>query len=185
MPYGRTVPLQVYSIQEGNAALPRKLAAAAKLQALQLGTAVQAVRRDTTTGQYSLMAVQAVHCHSTIGQCSLTAVQSPTHAASADCVSNNQEVSATHTQTSHQQSDINLQQKVADVSDSPALFGPFDGVVLATPLEGSGIELQGVLPAGRALPKREYQSTVTTYVTGELNPHYFKVSEDATCMRHL
>ncbi|WIA35625.1 hypothetical protein OEZ86_004041 [Tetradesmus obliquus] len=73
---------EVYSIQEGNAALPRKLAAAAKLQALHLGTAVQA---------------------------------------------------------------------------------------------GSAIELQGVLPPGAVLPKREYQSTVTTYVTGALNPSYFKV----------
>jgi hypothetical protein len=42
-------------------------------------------------------------------------------------------------------------------------------------LEGSGIQLQGVLPAGGALLKREYQSTVTTYVTGLLHPSYFEV----------
>jgi hypothetical protein len=155
--------MQVYSIQEGNAALSRKLAAAAKLQALHLGTAVQAVQRDATTGQYSL-----------------TAVQPATHKSSADrdSVSNTGDGSAAQMgATSHQFNIDHIRQSepLADVSDSPAVFGPFDGVVLATPLEGSDIELQGVLPAGSALPKREYQSTVTTYVTGVLNPSYFKV----------
>jgi hypothetical protein len=151
----------VYSIQEGNAALPRKLAAAAKLQALHIGTAIQTVHRDTTTGQYSLTAVQPA----------------PDLSRSADTVSNVDQKGSADTQKgpSQQAYDITMGHKEAGMSDLPAVFGPFDGVVLATPLEGSGIELQGVLPAGAALPKREYQSTVTTYVTGLLNPAYFKV----------
>jgi hypothetical protein len=44
--------------------------------------------------------------------------------------------------------------------------------------------LQEVLPAGSALPKRDNQSTVTTYVTGVLEPRYFKVTMPRV-MRHM
>lgn len=63
----------------------------------------------------------------------------------------------------------------ADFEQEPTAFGPFDGVVLATPLENSGIELRDILPPGSALPQRSYQTTVTSYITGALNPKYFKV----------
>ncbi|KAF8056474.1 PCYOX1 [Scenedesmus sp. PABB004] len=54
--------------------------------------------------------------------------------------------------------------------------GPFDAVVLATPLEGSGIALQG-LPRPPALPRRTYQTTVTTFVVGDaLRPAFFNVA---------
>lgn len=137
----------MYSIQEGNAALPRELAAAAKLQALHIGTALQAVQRDAN-GQYTLLAVRPTPS---------------TAAADVDAAT----AAATHTakNLSAEQTEQVLAERV----------GPFDGVILATPLEGSGIELRGVLPPAAVLPRREYQSTVTTYVTGALNPRYFKV----------
>lgn len=152
----------MYSIQEGNAALPRKLAAAAKLQALHLGTAVQAVRRDTTTGQYTLLASKAVQATAD-HPCS-----DPARSAAATQTEDKEEAPPI-SQHDQQQAKQHIGQQSTDE------YGPFDGVVLATPLEGSAIELQGVLPPGAVLPKREYQSTVTTYVTGALNPSYFKV----------
>jgi hypothetical protein len=152
----------VYSIQEGNAALPRKLAAAAKLPALHLGTAVQAIQRDTASGQYTLLAVQQ---------------PAGTASDSASNADQSKSVTAKHTEKelTNQQDQQTKQQQQQTGKLSITEFGPFDGVVLATPLEGSAIELQEVLPPGDVLPKREYQSTVTTYVTGALNPSYFKV----------
>jgi hypothetical protein len=143
----------VYSIQEGNAALPRKLTAAAKLQAVHLGTAIQAVQRDTPTEQYNLKAVQ--------------------HTGSTQLKSAEAETADQQGLESKQQMQ---QQKVEQHADNDSVeFGPYDGVVLATPLEGSTIDLQGVLPPGTVLPAREYQNTVTTYVTGAVDPAYFKV----------
>ena len=64
--------------------------------------------------------------------------------------------------------------------------GPYDAVIIAAPLEQSEIEFDGIDIARR--PKRTYQETVTTYVTGTLRPGYFGVStlptgECFTCSR--
>ena len=49
--------------------------------------------------------------------------------------------------------------------------GPFDAVVVATPLEQANLSFQGyALPQ---LPARKYQRTVTTYVRGVLRPSAF------------
>ena len=53
--------------------------------------------------------------------------------------------------------------------------GPFDAVVIATPLEQANLSFQGhTLPQ---LPARRYQRTVTTYVRGTLRPSAFGESE--------
>ncbi|GAB4820077.1 hypothetical protein N2152v2_007123 [Parachlorella kessleri] len=55
-------------------------------------------------------------------------------------------------------------------------YGPFDAVILAAPLELSGIAVSGVeLPR---IPPRKYQTTVTTIVEGELRPAYFGLPEE-------
>ncbi len=54
------------------------------------------------------------------------------------------------------------------------MAGPYDAVIIAAPLEQSKIEFDGIDVAMR--PKRTYQETVTTYVTGTLRPGYFGVS---------
>ncbi len=51
------------------------------------------------------------------------------------------------------------------------MHGPFAAVVIATPLEFSSIEFEGVeLPH---IPARKFQSTVSTFVRGHLNGSYF------------
>lgn len=51
------------------------------------------------------------------------------------------------------------------------VHGPFAAVVIATPLEFSSIEFEGVeLPH---IPARKFQSTVSTFVRGHLNGSYF------------
>lgn len=52
--------------------------------------------------------------------------------------------------------------------------GPYDAVVIATPLEHSSIEFRGLRLAHR--PKRHYQRVVTTYVVGRLRAAYFGVA---------
>lgn len=53
--------------------------------------------------------------------------------------------------------------------------GPFDAVVIATPLEQANLSFQGhTLPQ---LPARKYQRTVTTYVRGTLRPSAFGESK--------
>ena len=53
--------------------------------------------------------------------------------------------------------------------------GPFDAVVIATPLEQANLSFQGhTLPQ---LPARKYQRTVTTFVRGVLRPSAFGESE--------
>ena len=53
------------------------------------------------------------------------------------------------------------------------MHGPFAAVVIATPLEFSSIEFEGVeLPH---IPARKFQSTVSTFVRGHLNGSYFGV----------
>ncbi|KAI7841413.1 hypothetical protein COHA_004808 [Chlorella ohadii] len=65
--------------------------------------------------------------------------------------------------------------------------GPFDAVILATPLEGSGISLEG-LPDKPLIPARKYQKArategsagglvVTTIVKGSVRPSYFGLTE--------
>ena len=51
------------------------------------------------------------------------------------------------------------------------MHGPFAAVVIATPLELSSIEFEGVELAH--MPARKFQSTVTTFVRGHLNGSYF------------
>ena len=62
------------------------------------------------------------------------------------------------------------------------MAGPYDAVIIAAPLEQSEIEFDGIDVARR--PKRTYQETVTTYVTGTLRPSYFGVSTlpTGTCL---
>ena len=50
-------------------------------------------------------------------------------------------------------------------------FGPYDAVVIATPLEGSDISVHA--PNIPPLPPREYQSTITTILKGKLDLGYF------------
>lgn len=50
--------------------------------------------------------------------------------------------------------------------------GPFDAVILAAPLEGSGISLAGLDPPPR-MPARKYRQTVTTLVEGTVRASYF------------
>jgi hypothetical protein len=53
------------------------------------------------------------------------------------------------------------------------VHGPYDAVILAAPLVGSRLKFEGcTLPP---ITPRPYQSTVTTYVAGVLNPAYFQV----------
>ncbi|DBB04108.1 hypothetical protein WJX77_009419 [Trebouxia sp. C0004] len=55
--------------------------------------------------------------------------------------------------------------------ESSHMHGPFAAVVIATPLEFSSIEFEGVeLPH---IPARKFQSTVSTFVRGHLNGSYF------------
>eukprot|EP00884_Botryococcus_braunii_P013711 jgi/Botrbrau1/22340/Bobra.0002s0018.1 len=57
---------------------------------------------------------------------------------------------------------------------TPEVWGPFDAVVIATPLEEAGLEFIGVdLPY---IPPRKYRHTVTTVVHGRLSSAYFGVS---------
>ena len=53
--------------------------------------------------------------------------------------------------------------------------GPFDAVVIATPLEQADLSFLGhTLPQ---LPARKYQRTVTTFVRGALRPSAFGESK--------
>eukprot|EP00775_Hariotina_reticulata_P008634 gene8634-8815_t len=149
---------EVYSIQQGNSALPQRLAAAAQLEALHLRAAV--------LGVFQLPAAE--HAPGAPGR------------------------------------QYNLTVKLAgSAAGDLAHMGPYDAVLLATPLEYSGIQLHlkdpdGQLP-GTGLPEkcdrhkihdalpqtrvdrqgddraaRQYQTTVTSYVIGKLDPSYFK-----------
>ncbi|KAK9823597.1 hypothetical protein WJX72_004119 [[Myrmecia] bisecta] len=52
-----------------------------------------------------------------------------------------------------------------------AALDTFDAIILATPLELSNLSIEGIaLPH---LPPRKYQSTITTFVRGVLDPAYF------------
>jgi hypothetical protein len=51
-------------------------------------------------------------------------------------------------------------------------LGPFDAVIIATPLEGSALELKG-FDSIPQLPKRTYQHTTTSFVTGHVNAAFF------------
>ncbi|KAL3154565.1 hypothetical protein ABBQ32_014022 [Trebouxia sp. C0010 RCD-2024] len=58
--------------------------------------------------------------------------------------------------------------------DSTQTRGPFTAVVIATPLELSSMQFDGVqLPL---IPPRKFQSTVSTFVRGRLNGTYFGVN---------
>ena len=52
--------------------------------------------------------------------------------------------------------------------------GPYDAVVIAAPLEHSGVQFRGLHLAHR--PKRAFQRVVTTYVVGRLRPSFFGVT---------
>jgi hypothetical protein len=55
------------------------------------------------------------------------------------------------------------------------VHGPYDAVILAAPLMGSRLKFEGfTLPP---ITPRQYQSTVTTYVAGVLDPAYFQVGQ--------
>lgn len=60
--------------------------------------------------------------------------------------------------------------------------GPFAAVVIATPLELSGIEFEGLqLPH---IPPRKFQSTISTFVRGCLNATYFGVKQPPRGVEH-
>jgi len=159
---------EVYSIKQGNSALSRRLAAAAELDALHLATAVLAVSE-------------------------LPAAE---HSAGAPVRQYNLTV-----------------RKASSATGDLAHIGPYDAVLLATPLEYSDIQLQlidedGQLPMtgqpssvdpqkihnefqqidaeglGAHFAARQYQTTVTSFVVGELNPSYFKVMRAAESLQH-
>lgn len=54
-------------------------------------------------------------------------------------------------------------------------LGTYDAVIIATPLEGSGIVLAGFEPPH--LPARKYRQTVTTFVRGSVRASYFGLDE--------
>jgi hypothetical protein len=54
------------------------------------------------------------------------------------------------------------------------VWGPFDAVVIATPLEAAKLGFVGMdLPH---IPHRKYQRTVSTVIRGKLDPAYFGVT---------
>jgi hypothetical protein len=55
-------------------------------------------------------------------------------------------------------------------------YGPFDAVIVATPLEGSGLVLQGLSPEPKLQP-RAYQQTTTSFVTGYVDASFFDRAE--------
>lgn len=63
---------------------------------------------------------------------------------------------------------------------TPAVYGPYDAIVIAAPLLGSNIEFHlspDEAAASEAVLNQPYQVTVTTYVVaGPLRPDYFKVT---------
>lgn len=60
--------------------------------------------------------------------------------------------------------------------------GPFDAVIIATPLEASGLSLQGIDGVPH-IPARKYQQTVTTIIKGAVRPSYFGLSDMTYCER--
>ena len=51
------------------------------------------------------------------------------------------------------------------------VHGPYDAVVVAAPLEQANITFKGIqLPH---MPPRKYQSTISTFIRGKLDPKYF------------
>lgn len=142
---------QVYSIKEGNAALPRKLAAAAKLQALHLQTSVQSITIDSS-GMFTLSV-----------QPTAATVDAKQPAAKPEAAA------ADPYQPSEEQ---HKQQQQQEVTKQVQEYGPYDAVILATPLEGSGLDLKGLDPEPQ-LPPRSYQQTTTSFVTGYLNASFF------------
>lgn len=142
----------MYSIAEGNAALPNKLIEAAKLQGLHLGGSVTSITLDDSSGQYTV-AVQppAASMSSTAG--------TPADAAKGLELQPSGEGS---------QRDIRPDQHSLEQQE----YGPFDAVIIATPLEDSGIALQGLNPEPQ-LPARSYQRTTTSFVTGYIDASFF------------
>lgn len=55
-------------------------------------------------------------------------------------------------------------------------LGPFDAVILATPLEGSSLTFLGFDPP--RMPSRQYQTTITTLVRGAVRPEYFGIADE-------
>lgn len=139
----------IYYIKEGNAVLPQKLAAAAALQAVHVGVAVQAVQLRSDR-RYDVIAVQQ---------------QQATTAAGGDAEQNAEISKESYSQPQQQQQ-----------QQGTVKYGPYDAVILASPLEGSNITLQGLPEAPKGVGNRTYQTTVTTYIIGSaVNPGYFKV----------
>ena len=61
----------------------------------------------------------------------------------------------------------------------PQRHGPFDTVIIASPLEASGLAFVGIhLPI---IPARKYQQVVTTLVKGSVRPSYFGLSSMIYC----
>jgi hypothetical protein len=151
---------EVYSIKEGNAALPRKLAAAAKLQALHLETNVQSISIDSI-GKFTLT-VRPTAATAAAKQPAATAA-----AAGSYYPADHSSSSISDDEQPHQQ-----QQQQEEVTREVQEYGPYDAVILATPLEGSGLSLKGLDPEPQ-LPPRSYQQTTTSFVTGYLDASFF------------
>ena len=68
---------------------------------------------------------------------------------------------------------------------STGLAGPFDAIIIATPLEGSNLRLSGPGVPAELPPPRPFQLTVTSYVTGALNTTTFPVGTSHCQARHV
>lgn len=137
---------RVYSIGKGNAALPNNLVQAAQLQGLHVGANVTSITLDNATQQYTI------------------AVQAPTAA-----------VAGARDELSMQPANLarNSPDQYQQVQQD---LGPFDAVIVATPLEDSGLALQGLSPEPK-LPPRTYQQTTTSFVTGYVDAGFFDQAE--------
>lgn len=138
---------RVYSIGEGNVALPNKLVQAAQLQGLHVGIDITSITLDNATGLYTILAAKAPAA-AVDGALGGLSTQSATSAGSA----------------------------LDESQQAQQKFGPFDAVILAAPLEGSGLVLQGLSPEPQ-LPPRTYQQTTTSFVTGYLDAGFFDRAE--------
>jgi hypothetical protein len=163
---------EVYSIKEGNAALPRKLAAAAKLQALHLQTSVQSITIDSS-GMFTLSVQPTAATVAAKQPAAKPEAADPyypaDHSSSSSSSSGHQHLQQQQQQPSEEQ---HKQQQQQEVTKQVQEYGPYDAVILATPLEGSGLDLKGLDPEPQ-LPPRSYQQTTTSFVTGYLDASFF------------
>lgn len=147
---------QLYRIKEGIAALARALVQNAQLHKVHLRSTVGVVER-AANGSYTLH----------VSQLGNSPGGSSTTPTGTDCV----RVPPTATKR------LLLLARKAPLRQ--LLCGPYDAVVLATPLELSdGLAFLGYFDDGdpaAGLPLHHYQTTVVSFVAGQLNPAYFMV----------